>query len=174
MTRSPITTILAETQALVFTPCGLELTNLIAEKESAAYSAYKFKLGHLKILFRVAKTTPTKIGQFVTLWKRFDKGPIQPYDLSDEFDFVVINTKTENHFGQFVFPKSVLSEQGILTTNLKEGKRAFRVYPPWEKPDSKQALKTQKWQSLHFLEIPFDQSLNLRQAERLYSLESGN
>ena len=85
-----------------------------------------------------------------------------------------IIAKTENHFGQFVFPKSVLSEQGILTTDLKEGKRAFRIYPPWEKPQSKQALKTQKWQSGYFLEIPNDQSLNLRQAERLYSLQNGN
>lgn len=174
MTVSPIASILAEIQEFVFTPCGLELTNPTAEKESAAYSAYKFELGHLKILFRVAKTTPTKIGQFVTLWKRIGKDPIQPYDLSDEFDLVIIIAKTENHFGQFVFPKSVLSEQGILTTDLKEGKRAFRIYPPWEKPQSKQALKTQKWQSDYFLEIPNDQSLNLRQAERLYSLQSGN
>lgn len=174
MTISPIASILAETQKLIFTPCGFELTNPIAEKESAAYSAYTFKLNHLKILFRTAKTTPSKIGQFVTLWKRIDKGPIQPYDLSDDFDFMIINTRTENHFGQFVFPKSVLSEQGILTKDLREGKRAIRVYPPWDKPNSKQALKTQKWQSYYFLDIPFDQPLNLNRAKLLYTPESRN
>jgi hypothetical protein len=25
---------------------------------------------------------PTKVGQFVTLWKRLGRGPIQPFDLS--------------------------------------------------------------------------------------------
>jgi MepB protein len=40
-------------------------------------------LNGLRVQYRVAKITPTKVGQFVTLWKRVGRGPIQPFDLSD-------------------------------------------------------------------------------------------
>ena len=39
----------------------------------------------------MAKTTPTKKGQFVTIWKRHsDKGHIIPFDINDNIDFIVI------------------------------------------------------------------------------------
>jgi hypothetical protein len=169
MPTTPTPNILLETKTLVFNPCGYELTNPVPEKESKDYGAYQFKLNTLKILFRVAKTTPTKVGQFVTLWKRIAKGPIQPFDLSDAIDFFIINTRNGDYFGQFVFPKSVFIQQGILTTDLKEGKRALRVYPPWDITTNKQAQKTQKWQLDYFLEIPLDKPINLEQAKLLYS-----
>lgn len=45
-------------------------SELTIEKESSEYGACKFKYSSMNITFRSAKTTPTKIGQFVTLWKR--------------------------------------------------------------------------------------------------------
>jgi len=48
-------------------------TNLHQEPESAEYCAYTFDLNNRRITFRLAKITPTKIGQFVTLWKRIGK-----------------------------------------------------------------------------------------------------
>jgi hypothetical protein len=118
----------------------------------------------------VAKITPTKIGQFVTFWKRSEKGPIEPYAVSDAIDFFIINTKSNDKFGQFIFPKSVLSQQGIISTNLKEGKRGIRVSPPWDLTISKQAQKTQKWQLEYFLEIPLNKSVNLDRAKQLYGI----
>ncbi|MFV5698089.1 MepB family protein [Flavobacterium sp. ZT3R17] len=171
MPKTLISDSLQETKTLIFDPCGFELTNLVPEKESKDYGAYQFELNALKILFRVAKTTPTKVGQFVTVWKRIGKGPIQPFDLSDNIDFFIINTRSGDHFGQFVFPKSVLSQQGILTTDLKEGKRAIRVYPPWDITENKQAQKTQKWQLDYFLEIHLEKPIDLNRAKSLYSLE---
>ncbi|MFV7234150.1 MepB family protein [Flavobacterium sp. ZB4R12] len=171
MPTTSIPNILLETKKFVFDPCSLELTNFIIEKESADYGAYQFELNALKILFRVAKTTPTKVGQFVTVWKRMGKGPIQPFDLSDDIDLFIINTRSGDHFGQFVFPKSVFIQQGILTTDLKEGKRAIRVYPPWDTTTNKQAQKTQKWQLDYFLEIPLDKPINLNRAKLFYSQE---
>jgi len=47
------------------------------------------------------------MGQFVTLYKRVGKQPIQPYEALDPFDILVISTHGE-FFGQFVMPKSVL------------------------------------------------------------------
>lgn len=164
---------LIETKELVFDKCGFEFQNLEIEKESAEYGACKFDLDTVKILFRVAKITPTKIGQFVTFWKRIGKGPIEPYAVSDEIDFFIINTKSGNQFGQFIFPKSVLCQQGIISTNVKEGKRAIRVYPPWDLTVSKQAQKTQKWQLEYFLEIPLNQPINLERAKQLYAIKNG-
>ena len=82
----------------------------------------------------------------MTLWKRIKNGPIQPFDISDPIDFFIISTRKGNNFGQFVFPKAVLYEQGVISKNAEGGKRAIRVYPPWDKGLNNQALKTQKWQ----------------------------
>lgn len=149
---------LKETNTLVFIELGLEIKSIHLEHESAEYNACQLLLNDKKVLFRTAKTTPTKIGQFVTLWKRTPKGPIAPFAIEDNFDLVIVNTKTENHFGQFVFPKTILIEKGVFSTDLKEGKRAIRVYPPWNKTTSKQAQKTQQWQLEYFSPIPSDKT----------------
>ncbi|MEM8522627.1 MepB family protein [Flavobacterium sp. PL12] len=155
---------------LLYDSCGFECSLPKKEKESAEYGAYSFQLKNKSIVFRVAKITPTKIGQFVTLWKRNGKGPIQPLDFTDTIDFIVISVRKENCVGQFVFPKSVLCEKGIISTTTKEGKRAIRVYPPWDEAINKQAQKTQKWQLDYFLEIPSDETVNIEDAKRLYDL----
>jgi len=131
---------------------NFEFSNLTAEKESAEYSAYDLKINGLTIKFRTSKITPTKTGQFVTLWKRIENGPIAPFESSDEIDFVIVSSRNENHFGQFIFPKSVLIKKGIFT-DKKEGKRAIRVYPPWDVANNKQALKTQEWQLDYFIDF---------------------
>ncbi|RTY89127.1 MepB family protein [Flavobacterium sp. GT3R68] len=167
MTQITIPDILIPIKEQVFDNLDFELKNIIKEKESAEYAAYQFDLNHLKIVFRNAKTTPTKAGQFVTLWKRIAGGPIRPFDASDEIDLVIITTKAENSFGQFVFPKSVLIQQGIIS-DVKEGKRAIRVYPPWSNTENKQAQQTQKWQLEYFLEIPAEKTIDKELAEKLY------
>lgn len=103
--------ILEETTALVFNTCNFTVSTIVFENESLEYCACKFEINKLKAVFRAAKITPTKTGQFVTLWKRNINEPIQPFDATDSIDLVIINTKTEHHFGQFVFPKNVLIEK---------------------------------------------------------------
>ena len=149
---------------------GFECSLLEKAKESADYGAYSFTRNQKSILFRTAKITPTKIGQFVTLWKRIDKGPIQPYYFTDAIDLIVISVRKENRVGQFVFPKSVLCEKGIISTPNKEGKRAIRVYPPWDRALNNQAQKTQQWQLDYFLEIPVDKPIDRERAKMLYDL----
>ncbi|KYG74916.1 hypothetical protein EV198_0574 [Roseivirga ehrenbergii] len=153
----------------IYKPLGFELTNFEAEKESQEYGACTFLLNGLQIVSRNAKVTPTKIGQFVTLWKRLNNGPIQPFDTSDQIDFVVVNVRSENQIGQFIFPKKVLIEKGVFSTASKEGKRAIRVYPLWDKPTSKQALKTQQWQLDYFLLIDEGGQTDIQHAQKLYS-----
>jgi hypothetical protein len=159
---------LLETKELLFDKFGFEISNFEIEKESSKYCACRFEINKLKVLFRSAKTTPTKMGQFVTLWKRNGtKKIIEPFEITDNIDFFVISVKTETNFGQFVFPKSVLVEKGIITF-INEGKRAIRVYPIWDLPESKQAQKTQKWQLDYFLNIPKNDTLDLNRVALLY------
>lgn len=106
---------LIATRELVYNPCGFVFSHPKIEPQNAAYGAYVFKLNDLSIRFRVAKITPTKIGQFVTLWERVGDGSIQPYDLSDSIEFFVISVKKDDQFGQFVFPKAVLYKQDIIS-----------------------------------------------------------
>ncbi len=137
----------------IYDTCSLEISDFKIEPESKEYGACRFKLNGLDILSRNAKITPKKIGQFVTFWKRNGNGPIEPFNVSDGIDFYIVNVRAKNKFGQFVFPKSVLIKKGIISTDKKEGKRAFRVYPSWDTPKNKQAESTQKWQLGYFYEI---------------------
>jgi hypothetical protein len=157
-----------ETKELLFDQCNLEFSNFQIEKESSEYCACRFEINNKKVLFRSSKITPTKIGQFVTLWKRKnEKSDIAPFEISDDIDLIVINTRTKTSFGQFVFPKSVLVQKGIIT-DKKEGKRGFRVYPIWDLTESIQAKKTQKWQLDYFIKIPFDETLDINRVIFLY------
>lgn len=144
---------LLQVKELVFDRCDFEFSNLVIDSESTEYQSCSFKLNSFQIIHRYSKITPTKIGQFVTIWKRNDNGITAPFDVSDYFDFIIITSKSGEDFGQFVFPKSVLLEKGIISDSNKSGKRGFRVYPPWDIPTSKQAEKTQNWQTKYFYSI---------------------
>ena len=138
---------------LAFTPCGLVCTNYAKETESQEYGACVFEMNQRRIKFRVGKITPTKIGLFVTFWKRMGNGVIQPHELSDPFDFFVVSVRNKERFGQFVFPKKILLEKGIIAQGCKGGKRAMRIYPPWDITENHQAKNTQAWQLIYFFEI---------------------
>jgi hypothetical protein len=155
-------------KAAVYDPCQFDCSEPQREAESSDYGAYAFELNGLALRFRVAKTTPTKTGQFVTLWKRVGRGPIQPYDLSDPLDLFVVSVRRGSNFGQFVFPKSVLLQQGIVARNNRGGKRAIRVYPPWDQTVSRQAQKTQRWQLDYFLPMIAGDAVDLARARKLY------
>lgn len=137
----------------IYKNCFLQITNFKLETESKEYDGCQFELNNLRVISRTAKITPKKAGQFVTFWKRNKNGIIEPFQENDAIDFYVVNVKSKQSFGQFVFPKSVLIKQGIISTENKEGKRAFRVYPSWDIPKSKQAEQTQKWQLNYFYKI---------------------
>lgn len=155
---------------LLYNCCGFNCSQPFPETESAAYSAYRFSINKKTICYREAKITPTKTGQFVTLWKRNSSGTIEPFDYLDLIDFIIISVRRENNFGQFIFPKAILLEKGIFSTSAKEGKRAMRVYPPWDITSSKQAQKTQQWQLDYFLEIS-ENDFNVSGVKKIFGIE---
>jgi len=155
-------------QKYAYEPSGLTLTNLLQAAESQEYGACDFEMNNKRIKFRAAKITPTKIGQFVTVWKRIGDGPIMPYDAADPVDLFVVSVRCAHHFGQFVFPKAVLAQKGFVSTDGKGGKRAMRVYPPWDITSSQQARATQAWQLDYFFEIAEQKGVDIARIQRLF------
>lgn len=151
----------------VYDKMKLVISSFTVELESKEYYACRFSLNGQNIISRNAKITPKKKGQFVTFWKRNKKGITAALNENDLFDFFIVNVRKENKIGQFVLPKSVLISKGIITTNKKEGKRGFRVYPSWDTPSNKKAKKTQEWQLDHFYEIK--ENLDLNTVSDLYN-----
>lgn len=160
---------LTEIKNEIYDKCKLRIFDFENEPESLEYDACRFELNGLKIICRNAKVTPKKNGQFVTFWKRNGNGPIEPFYETDRIDFYAVNVRTKNQRGQFVFPKSVLIKKGIISTDKKEGKRAFRVYPSWDITKSKRAERTQNWQLNYFYEI--GKTTDFKEVTKLYETE---
>jgi hypothetical protein len=154
---------------LVYKKCGWDLTNLQKNTESTEYGACSFILNLKIVQFRKSKITPTKIGQFVAIWKRNLSGITEPFDISDNLDFMIISSSNGDNFGQFIFPKSVLAANGIITVKTKNGERGMRVYPPWDKPTNKQAITTQRWQIKYFISIQNHNTIDIDFIKKLFS-----
>ncbi len=156
-------------EKLLYKESGFQLQNLIWNSESTNYGACSFELNGKLIQYRVANITPTKIGQFVAIWKRNNQGITAPFDVTDSLDFMIISVRDSENFGQFIFPKSVLVSKGIISQNEKGGKRGIRVYAPWDKPINKQAIKTQGWQVNYFVEIRENLPVDVELIKRIFS-----
>jgi len=144
----------------LYNACSFSISNLLIDKESKEYKGTSFLLNRKKIISRSAKITPKKNGLFVTFWKRNKEGITEPYKYDHPLDFYAITVENETRIGQFVFPKLILIEKGILSTPQKDGKRGFRVYPIWENDLNASAKKTQNWQLDYFVEFGEDESIN--------------
>ena len=158
---------LIEIKTKIYDKVNFQISKMNNELEGTEYDACQFELNGMEIICRSSKITPKKTGQFVTFWKRNKEGVTDPFRSIDRIDFFIINVKSENNFGQFVFPKSELINKGIISTEIKGGKRGFRVYPKWDKVESKQAEKTQKWQLDYFYEI--NENVDFKRVKELYN-----
>ena len=157
-------------EKLLYNECGFQLQKLVWNSESANYCACTFELNNKLIQYRVANITPTKIGQFVAIWKRNNQGITAPFDVADALDFLIISVRDSENFGQFIFPKSVLVSKGIISQNEKGGKRGIRVYAPWDKPTNKQAMQTQAWQVHYFVEIRENLPVDVKLVKSILSI----
>ena len=159
---------------MVYDQCNFDFKNPKLNTESQEYGACSFELDGKTIQHRFSKITPTKNGQFVTLWKRNQNGITEPFASNDEIDFIIITARSGENLGQFIFPKSVLADNGIITKNGKAGKRGIRVYPIWDITTNKQAMKTQSWQTKYFMAIKNDSSIDLELTKKLLTQTNEN
>lgn len=153
----------------VYQPNHFTISDVQEERQNSEYGAGTFQLGTKSVRFRVAKITPTKKGQFVALWEKDKYNRNQPFPYDTSPDFVVINIFAEHHFGQFVFPKTILASKKILKTDKSKGKMAVRVYPSWDMPTSPQAVATQKWQLNYFVDLSNPSDVSSQELISLYS-----
>ena len=158
------------TEAVLNRFLGYSITNAVADDESRDYCAFSFDMNGRKILFRSAKITPKKSGQFVTLWKREGSSPIMPINSKDAVDFVVISVCAGSDYGLFVFPKPVLVAKGVFKSELKAGKRAMRVYPEWDDTSNRQAKSTQLWQLQYFINLTDGVGTDINRLKMLFDL----
>jgi hypothetical protein len=163
---------LDDLKELVYDKCGFIFSSLKLNNESIAYGACTFELNGRKIEYRRSKITPTKVGQFVTVWKRNEKEITVPLDYSDNFDFIVITSKSGDKMGQFIFPKSVLLEKGIISRNGNGGKRGIRVYPLWDVVTNRQAKQTRSWQAAYFFSIDKNAVMDVNYVRTLLTLNA--
>jgi hypothetical protein len=154
-------------ETVLYHKLNFNISQFRVGKESQVYTACEFKLEDKNIIFRTSKETPKKEGQFVTFWKRNKQGVTEPFADVDIMDYCVIHFKSGSKLGQFVFPKAVLIEKGILSSSKRRGKRGFRIYSIWDKTKNKQAISTQKWQLDYFFEI--NDHLDFNFVKKLYS-----
>lgn len=137
-----------------FTPMTLCISDIVHQREGDEYGAVRFQLNGTTALFRHAKHTPTKIGQFVTLYKReTSRSEIAPIDQIDGIRCVFVLADDDPRFGMFVLGSSLLAKMDIFSVGSRGGKRAFRVYGPWTEPTANQAVKTKAWQCAQFAEL---------------------
>ncbi|GIN74250.1 mep operon protein MepB [Bacillus sp. J14TS2] len=156
---------------MIYKPNHLTVKAVQEEKQNAKYGAGTFQLSSKTVRFRVANVTPTKVGQFVAFWEKDEDNKNQPYSYDEAPDLLVITTfKNEHEFGQFIFPKEILLKQNILRSASTKGKMAIRVYPSWDSPSSKQAMKTQNWQLPYFVDMCNSNKLPSEKIIELYSL----
>lgn len=144
---------LSQIQDVVFKAFNASISEIKTDLECADYSGYNFNINDSKIKFRKAKITPTKDGQFVTLWNRNASGKTEPFNITHDFDFYIIAAEQHKNNGFFIFPKQVLAQHKILTVGDQPGKRGFRVYTNWDRPKNKQAEKSKGWQTQYFVDF---------------------
>ncbi|SLJ84676.1 MepB family protein [Psychrobacter sp. DAB_AL43B] len=151
-------TVLEHINKIIYKPNQLMIDSIEEEKQNSEYAAGRFELSSKSavrtVRFRVAKQTPTKVGQFVTFWEKDDECINQSSQYDQSSDLLVITTfKDNNTLGQFVFPKDILLKNNILKSHSTKGKMGIRVYPSWDKPTSSTAIRTQNWQLNYFFAV---------------------
>lgn len=129
---------------------GKKVVILSHEPQNKEYEGCLAEIDNVLHRVRVAKITPKKLGQFVAIWEKNSENQNMPFDAENSPELLSIFVFSDKNCGVFIFPKQVLQRYGIYKTALQKGKMAFRVYPSWDKPQSLQAVQTQKWQLQYF------------------------
>jgi hypothetical protein len=81
---------------------GGGFSSLTVESDNVDYGAVRCRFRQHSVRFRVGKVTPTKVGLFVTAWRRSSDGSTEPFPADDDVDVLVISAREGSRFGVFV------------------------------------------------------------------------
>lgn len=137
-----------------------EMDDLIQEEQNSEYEGVRFNLLKQTYRSRLAKSTRKKQGYFVVFWEKDNMDKNQPFTYLSSPDRVIVTVMDNEKIGQFIFPKTVLHKQGILSSEISKGKMAIRVYPSWISNLNPSAAKTQKWQVEYFVDLSHKMDLD--------------
>lgn len=135
---------------------NLTISNIEIETWNNDYEAMHFTIGKQLFKSRLAKKTPKKAGYFVALWIKDECGKNIPFNEAEFDDKLIINVIDNQNKGQFIFTKEVLRDKGIISSNYRHGKMAFRLYPIWTEDLNDSATTTQRWQLPYFVDLTKD------------------
>lgn len=139
--------LIADSQMPAFTILRLDSYN-------QEYEGFDFCFEHdLNVQYRsrLAKKTSKKAGYFLAIWEKNSENKNVPFDIEKFPEYLVVNIMDGDQKGRFIFPKSILYSQGILSSPTEKGKMAFRIYAPWNKNLNSNASKVAKWQLPFFV-----------------------
>lgn len=142
------------------------MINLQEENQNKEYEGLTFNIAQHTFRSRLAKKTPKKKGYFVVFWEKDKDNKNQPYAFDEMSEKLIVSIIDGQLIGQFVFPKLLLLQKGILKSENDKGKMAMRVYPSWERELNPSARKTQKWQAAYFIDL--SNGIDNQQAAALY------
>ena len=129
---------------------GTVLGAIRPDIENAEYGGVVVVLDGIPVRARVGKATTTKVGHFVTVWRRNEDGVPEPFRDDDGVSGLLVVVRGNGQVGVFSSPTAVLRERGIVSGRGSAGKRGFRLYAPWIQVSSAQARRTQEWQTQYF------------------------
>lgn len=132
---------------------GAVLGALYREDQNAEYGGVVAVVDGVPVRARVGKATPTKVGHFVTVWRRNELAVSVPFRDDESTGGLIVIVRGGGQVGAFSFPVKVLLRRGIVSGEGSSGKRGFRVYAPWVAVPSAQARRTQDWQIEHYQEL---------------------
>lgn len=167
-----------QTEEIVQRVVGQEIINIQIEPHNFnPYQSLRFALqNETSIRQRLGHKTPTKAGYFVVAWQKgIDTKTNIPYSYDESPDLFIVSILDDDDDafqGQFVFPRTILQQQNILSSPSSSGKMAFRVYPPWCDELNKQALKTQQWQTEFFIHLPLATTIEQQDIDKIKQLYS--
>jgi hypothetical protein len=156
-----------------YDPARLDCSDPVDETTGEGDVAYAYTVGGAEVRFRGARPARNNGAPVSASCKKDEDGLTKPFDAADPVDLIVISvrdTVLSRNFGQFVFPREVLVERKIVSTDGVGGKRGFRVYPPWVQTKTDAEASTQAWQLEFFLRIDELRGVDTDKVRRLYSL----
>ena len=150
-------------QKKIFEPLGILYSTPLVNTYEHTHRSFTTIINNKRCIISLAEKTAKKTGFFVTFWKKDHNNKSLPYDTKDPLDVLIIIAEEDVHYGVLILSRELLTQKKIVSSASAPGKRGFRIYTDWNRPESRHARITQQWQSQYFLNLSGIRSLHANQ-----------